>query len=338
MASADLGPSGPCMINSRLGRPPIEKIGGLAGLAVEVCFGEKVYLPCVATSVKNQRVDACFAPGDGKVVLGQFGISSCCVAQRHRYFSLPAPLDAGWLLHARKIAVPGYYTVCVQRLSKNRMSKIYIYPHLAGFLRAVIDYTRTGYLRYTYGIISLDKSQRLNDKFAVLYRSDADRNHRYRLKQKGISPTVLLFRRIDDELVQWLLLVHSEGESVAARCESLHWINNNKSRLNVAGFELIRRQDTGKHNPNDKGKLRWTWRMDKALESAIRGRIIESIRQHDDRELARIQKELWAMPGFAGVRVQIGKATALARSEWTRSRSTPWGEWPKFLPYITRKG
>ena len=217
------------------------------------------------------------------------------------------------------------------------MSKPFIHPQLASFLRAVIDYTRSGYLRYTHGVVSQDKCQRLNDKFAILYQSNADRNQRYRLKQKDIAPTVLLFRRIDDELVQWLLLVHAEGESVAARCESLQWLNNNKSRLNVAGFELIRRQDPGKFNPSDKGKLRWTWRMDKALESAIRGRIIESIRHHDDRELARIQKELWAMPGFAGVRVQIGKTTALARAEWKRSRSSQWSEWPKFLPYITRR-
>jgi len=46
---------------------------------------------------------------------------------------------------------------------------------------------------------------------------------------------------------------------------------------------------------------------------------------------------MWGIPGFATVRQQIGKASALARAEWQRSRAEEWKGWPARLAYIKKR-
>ena len=67
-------------------------------------------------------------------------------------------------------------------------------------------------------------------------------------------------------------------------------------------------------------------------------KVQQLVRDHN-RELAAIQHELWRLPGFNRVRQQVGKATALARNEWARTRrsSEKWPGWPSFLKYVRKQ-
>lgn len=208
-------------------------------------------------------------------------------------------------------------------------NKPFIYTKTDAFMSAVIDHARNGYTRYTAGNVPLDKLSGLATKFATFYRVDADRNERFRMKKHGIAPAALLIRQKPNTTTcDWILMVFHCGDTPAAKAEQLRMLETKKTRYGIEDFELVRR--------DDKGKLRWTWQMSRETGETIRGRIVEAIRQHNEKELAIVQLQLWSMPGFAAIRKQIGMATALARAEWKRRRSEPWKEWPAFLRYFKK--
>lgn len=123
------------------------------------------------------------------------------------------------------------------------------------------------------------------------------------------------------------MLVHQDGENPAEKLEKLLSLDNRKTRLTIAGLELVPAR-----------RCRQT-ALAAETEQTFRDRIVHTIRTHDNRELANIQHELWRLPGFSRVRYQIGKATALAHNEWARTRRSnePWPGWPTFLKYVKKQ-
>lgn len=211
-------------------------------------------------------------------------------------------------------------------------NRIFVFTRLDAFLSAILDQARNGYIRYTTGQVSPCKIVALANKFELLYLTCADKNERFRQKQAGIAPArLLIYEEAQGEALLWVLLVHKDGENPAEKLEKLLPLDNRKTRLEIAGLELVRRDDAG--------KLRWTWQMTAETEQTFRARIIHAIRAYDNRELAAIQHELWRLPGFNRVRQQVGKATALARNEWARTRrsSEKWPGWPSFLKYVRKQ-
>ncbi len=211
-------------------------------------------------------------------------------------------------------------------------NRIFVFTRLDAFLSAILDQARNGYIRNTSGEVPGSKIVTMANKFDLLYLTGGDKNERFRQKQAGLAPArLLIYETAPGEPLLWVLLVHQHGEHPAEKLEKLLSLNNRKTRLTIAGLELVRRDDAG--------KLRWTWQMTAETEQTFRDRIVHTIRTHDNRELANIQHELWRLPGFNRVRYQIGKATALARNEWARTRrsSEPWPGWPAFLKYVKKQ-
>ncbi len=210
--------------------------------------------------------------------------------------------------------------------------RVFIFTRLDAFLSAILDQARNGYLRYTIGTCAASKVFALVNKFELMYLTGADKNQRFRQRQSGIAPARLqLYERAQGEPLIWVLLVHEHGENPAQKLEKLICLEDRKTRLEIAGLELVRRDDAG--------KLRWTWQMTSDLEQTFRARIIHAIRARDHRELSAVQHELWRLPGFNRVRHQVGKAAALARNEWARTRrnNEPWPGWPTFLRYVKKQ-
>lgn len=211
-------------------------------------------------------------------------------------------------------------------------NRVFVFTRLDAFLSSILDQARNGYLRYTTGTCAASKVFSLVNKFDLIYQTGADKNQRFRQKQAGIAPArLLIYERAQEEPLIWVLLVHHDGENPADKQEKLLVLDNRKTRLEIAGLELVRRDDGG--------QLRWTWQMTAETEQTFRARIIHAIRGRDHRELSAIQHELWRLPGFNRVRYQVGKATALARNEWARTRrnNEPWPGWPTFLRYVKKQ-
>ncbi len=222
------------------------------------------------------------------------------------------------------------------------MKKVFVYSQTDAFMSAIIDQVRNGYTRYAMGTVAPEKVASMTAKMALFYKTDADRNERFRMKQNKLAPARLLLReRKSHSDLQWVLLVYHLGETPAEMGEKLLDICKKGTRIVIDDFELVQRIDSktapkGK-GPNKKPCTRWTWQIAGHTERTIRERIIEAIRTHNDKELHIVQLELWNMPGFAMIRHQIGKATALARAEWGRIRAEQWKGWPERLAYIKKK-
>ncbi len=224
------------------------------------------------------------------------------------------------------------------------MKKLFVFHHTDAFMSAIIDQVRNGYTRYAMGTVAPDKVGSMAAKMAMFYKTDADRNERFRMKQNKLAPARLLIReRKSQTELQWILLVYGEGESPAVVGEKLRSVRGRDSRLTIDDFELVKRIDmqsraNGK-GPHKKPVSRWTWKIASRTDQTIRDRIVEAVRTHNQKELHIIQLELWNMPGFATIRHQIGKATALARAEWERKHKSTeeWPGWPAKLAYIRKK-
>ncbi|MCW3481072.1 hypothetical protein OL229_16135 [Neisseriaceae bacterium JH1-16] len=208
----------------------------------------------------------------------------------------------------------------------------FVFTREAAALQRLLDWVQRGYPLWTSGEVPLAKGPALIAKFQQRYRTDANKDLRYRLRRQGqaAAALVLLYRPASATLCWWLL-VPRDGEQLAHRLERLQDAATRSGRLNCHGLELV--QLVHPHS----GKLRWTWRLGAELERTKRERLIVAIRQRDFQEEAGIQYELWQLPGFGGVRTQIGKLAALRRAEHRRRGNPQPAPWPAFLPYLRRQ-
>lgn len=74
------------------------------------------------------------------------------------------------------------------------MKKLFVFHHTDAFMSAIIDQVRNGYTRYAMGTVAPDKVGSMAAKMAMFYKTDADRNERFRMKQNKLAPARLLIR------------------------------------------------------------------------------------------------------------------------------------------------
>ena len=86
------------------------------------------------------------------------------------------------------------------------------------------------------------------------------------------------------------------------------------------------------------GGLVLTWRMRAELYEAWRNRALSAARGHNAFVLQQLLEELYRVPGFFGIRQQVGKVVALLRREYRRRHGSLVG-CPKLprLYYVTRR-
>ena len=206
----------------------------------------------------------------------------------------------------------------------------------AAYMQRIADCVRLGYCRWISGEVPLERAPAFMQKFAALYRVDASRGQRLRLRRAGLGAARLLLYAPKSEGEQraakviWVLLV-SDGEHPAAGLEKLRDARAPGERIRVGGYELLQLPRKGS------GKPAWTWRMPSEKYQGWRERVIQAARKPWLGAEADIIKGLYGIPGFAGARSQVGYLVSLWRREWKRRRAAtePFPKLPQ-LRYVQR--
>ncbi len=212
----------------------------------------------------------------------------------------------------------------------------FVFTTRASFMQRIADYVRSGHHRWTSGEVQLERAHALVQRFAALYRIDATRGQRLRMKRSGIASAHLLMyaRRTTDgaqsRTIFWVLLV-SDGVHPAAQSETLRDARIADERLRMSGYELVQLPRKDSDAPA------WTWRMTAERYQSWRDQVVECARKPALRAERDITKKLYSTPGFAGVRSQVGFIVGLWRREWKRRRAAS-DAFPKLPPlrYVQR--
>lgn len=195
-------------------------------------------------------------------------------------------------------------------------------------MQRVMDAVSQGYFWWTSGEVSLEKAERLEQKFQRNYRIHESRLDRIKSKKSGFANArFLMFYRGPQRGILWWLLV-TAGDHPAHQLERLKDATKSGQRIEFDGFVLSRQTKAPvEGNP---AKPSWTWKFSEQKDEAWRAGIKTTIRQRRDRDFEQMMAALYASPGFNGVRVQIGKMRSFLNAEWRRSRAA--GEKPPVLP------
>jgi hypothetical protein len=205
-----------------------------------------------------------------------------------------------------------------------------VFKYKTSFLQNVQDHVRVGYSDYCCGYVEAHAAAGLARRFALYYRTDLDRNRRARVKKTGQACAVMLMHELNREgRLFWILLL-SPGEHPARRLERLHSAHHPLHRISIDRFELVRMTRPGSDVPA------WTWRLTGIFYDALRASVIDTVRRGKPRDIRVLIAGLFRMPGFRGVRIQVGKCCSLFRASWQRSRSDPLPAFPRKLFYVSR--
>ena len=176
-------------------------------------------------------------------------------------------------------------------------------------LQAVSDVVRHGYRYYTTGTVTHARAAAWARKAARYYAVGLDRNRRARAKQRGEGCARLLFYEHAPGHLTWVLCC-TAGDHPAHKLERLR--DAHEDRIVLLGYELVRLTRAGAAKPS------WTWRMTDDTYDAMRAEVINVARRRDGQRMRQLVHALYATPGFAGLRRQVGKLVALLRSEHSR--------------------
>lgn len=186
-----------------------------------------------------------------------------------------------------------------------------IFTHKTLFMQRIQEAVGKGYCYYTSGSISPSQAHRLFRKFADLYHVHFDVNARYRAKADGLANTRLFARINEDKSIDFVLLA-SPGTGAIHHLEKLRDVR--RSPLIYREFELVRLTLKGRDKPS------LTWRLTDETIAAWRQRLHLHTVHYNRLELMRDWYSLYSVPGFGGIRRQIGGLVNYWRQEWRRYR------------------
>lgn len=198
-------------------------------------------------------------------------------------------------------------------------------------MQRIADHVVHGYTHYCSGAISVEGCQKLATKFNLLYQVSADRNERARRKRANLGNAALLLY-YDNNAVRWWMMVTDPqcGEHLAHHRENLCDAMSKKGRCQIDGYELVKLARKGAEG------TKLTWRMSAATYQNWREYIIDTVRACSTTAMHRMLYQLWSVPGFSGIRSQVGHLVALYRAELRRSGKKDAPQPPKRLPYLRR--
>lgn len=201
-----------------------------------------------------------------------------------------------------------------------------VFTKLELTLQRLMDAVQDGYTHVTNGQVTPCKASKLANKFDVQYQVFADRNERARRKRANLGNAKWLCYAKDDVIYWWLLVTHPEhGDHFAHANEKLVNVTKDGNYLQFEQFELLKLPYTKPTKPKpsnykERNKpTRLTWRINADVYQSIRERIIEEVRSGDINKLFAIVRYLYSMPGFGGIRSQVGKLVALYNAEVKRA-------------------
>ncbi|WP_372014619.1 hypothetical protein P7L65_05670 (plasmid) [Tistrella mobilis] len=190
-----------------------------------------------------------------------------------------------------------------------------VHVHKVGLMQDVLKHVGIGYTRHFGGIVPVTKVEAFATRMQRLYRTDLSAAERVRRKALGRANAALfLYPRADRQGFDFIGLL-TAGEHVAAAAEMLSDAGDRRQRIRFEDrYELLRLTASG-------GQVRWTWRLTQAAFDAQAAAIRAAVRrQDDDRSVHQVIADLYAMPGFRGVRTQMAGLLRVLHGEWQRSR------------------
>lgn len=213
-------------------------------------------------------------------------------------------------------------------------------------MQRLMDAVLNGYSHYCQGAVSIDRCAKLVNKFELNYHVLADRNERARRKRTGLGNATLILWLHGNVVLWWLMVTPPGGGDHAAHTiETLRDANQLKGRIEIEDFELVRlpkkfkKQDAKKKSKvilGAQNNTRLTWRMTAHKYQSWRDSIIESVRHASVHSLDSLLYKLWSLPGFGGIRSQIGNISVLYRNEVKRASRKAAPSLPKNLGYVRR--
>jgi hypothetical protein len=208
-----------------------------------------------------------------------------------------------------------------------------IYQKKPVFLQCILDAVTQGYSYYTSGCTSLEKLEQAVAVFDLNYRAFGDRNERARRIRRGLANVrVHMFYRAAENKVYWCMLAMppQAGKHPVHATDKLHDAFDAANRIVFDGLELVRLPKKG--TP----KYKLSWRLTSEQYLAIQNEIKNAVRSRSHRQMILVLNKLWTLPGFSGVRSQIGHLVALYKQEIKRSSLKGAPEPPTSLLYIRR--
>lgn len=179
------------------------------------------------------------------------------------------------------------------------------------FLQRIQEAVAAGYCHAFLGSLPLEKAQKVVDKFAEVYGVNAGKDERYRRRARGLGNASLILRFNEDASIDFALLV-TEGEHAAHHLERLS--DARLRPLRYQEFELVWLTIKGRSRPT------LTWRLAPQGFEGWRARLHLHTARYDRVELYRDWFSLYRLPGFAGVRRQVGELVSYWRREWRQLR------------------
>ena len=210
-------------------------------------------------------------------------------------------------------------------------SEIVVFKSRNLVLQRLADHVVHGNSHYCAGTVPVNRCAKLIAKFDLYYNILADRNKRARRKRADLGNAAMLLLH-NGEVIQWWLLVTkpSGGDHPAHHLEKLRDANDKLGRIEIDGYELVCLPKKGSEG------TKFTWRMTARAYQNWRDYIIDTVRSGSVTAMHRMLYQLWSVPGFAGIRSQVGHLVALYRSEVKRASRKDAPLPPKRLPYIRR--
>ena len=181
------------------------------------------------------------------------------------------------------------------------------------FMQRLADFIRLGYREYVLGEVRPDRAWPLAMKFRRLYEVHLHRNQRARARANGEGSAYALWWQPHADTIVFALLL-TPGQHAARQLEKLRDCGERGSRMTLGDYELVQRPREGNATPA------WTWRLTDEAYEGWRARVLEVVRGGNDFVVKQLVDDLLSTPGFAGVREQVKKLTALFRAEWSRRR------------------
>lgn len=208
-----------------------------------------------------------------------------------------------------------------------------VFTKLDLILQRLLDSVQQGYTHVAIGQVTPCKALRLASKFDIQYQVFADKNLRARRKRNHLGNAKWLCYTKNDVVYWWLMVTPPEyGDHLAHVSEKLADVTKAGNKLKFEQFELVElpysiptkckeeRDKLGYNRYKARTKpTRLTWRLTTEAYENARLRIIEDVRSGDSYKLTGVIRALYAMPGFGGIRSQVGKLVALYNAEVKRA-------------------
>ncbi len=198
-------------------------------------------------------------------------------------------------------------------------------------MQSIQDAVGHGYTYYVSGTTPVNRLEYSVAIFELNYQAFADRNEKAKRKRNGLGNVQSKLSYKGDLVYWWMLATPPElGSHPIHSMDKLRNALLKGQRIEIDGFELVQVPKKG----TAESKL--TWRMTDSMFEGFQDDIVSAVRSRSHNRMNHVLLQLWACPGFNGIRVQIGKLVRIYRAEVKRASIKDAPKPPEKLFYLRR--